>query len=88
MKILTSIALWHRVYKYSKSDQGEFAYIKKSIHQGDLVFDIGAHKAGYLYYMLQQAGKEGKVVGFEPQTILHTYLQKIKKLFHWDNVTI
>ena len=64
MKILTSIALWHRVYKYSKSDQGEFAYIKKSIHQGDLVFDIGAHKAGYLYYMLQQAGKEGKVVGF------------------------
>ncbi len=88
MKIIESIKLLHRVYKYSKSDKGEFAYIKNSIKKGDVVFDIGAHKAGYLHFMLQQTGKQGKVVGFEPQTILFSYLQKMKQLFHWNNVVI
>jgi FkbM family methyltransferase len=88
MKIFESIKLLHRVYKYSKSDKGEFAYIKKSIKKGGLVFDIGAHKAGYLYQMLQQTGKGGNLIGFEPQQILFTYLEKIKNLFHWDNVVI
>jgi hypothetical protein len=88
MKIFESIKLLHRVYKYSKSDKGEFAYIKKSIQKGDLVFDIGAHKAGYLYQLLQETGKAGSLIGFEPQQILFTYLEKIKNLFHWDNVVI
>jgi len=88
MKIIESIKLLHRVYKYSKSDKGEFAYIKKSIKKGDLIFDIGAHKAGYLYCMLQQTGQTGQLFGFEPQKILFTYLQKIKALFHWENVVI
>ena len=88
MKIVESIKLLHRVYKYSNSDKGEFAYIKKSIKKGDLVFDIGAHKAGYLYQLLAQTGKGGSLIGFEPQQILYTYLEKIKKLFHWDNVVI
>jgi FkbM family methyltransferase len=88
MKIFESIKLLHRVYKYSKSDKGEFAFIKKSIKKGDFVFDIGAHKAGYLYYMLEQVGEQGQVFGFEPQSILFTYLQKLKSLFDWNNVVI
>ena len=88
MKIVESIKLLHRVYKYSKSDKGEFAYINKSIKKGDLVFDIGAHKAGYLYQLLAQTGKGGRLIGFEPQKILFTYLEKLKNLFHWDNVVI
>ena len=88
MKIFESIKLLHRVYKYSKSDKGEFAFIKKSIKKGDFVFDIGAHKAGYLYYMLEQVGKQGQVFGIEPQSILFTYLQKLKSLFDWNNVVI
>jgi FkbM family methyltransferase len=88
MKIIEQIKLLHRVYKYSKSDVGEFAYLKNSIKKGEIVFDIGAHKAGYLYYLLKQVGKQGKVVGFEPQSILYTYLQKIKKCFNWKQVTI
>lgn len=88
MKIIETIKLLHRVYKYSKSDKGEFAYIKNSIQKGDLIFDIGAHKAGYLYYMLEQTGHTGRLIGFEPQKILFTYLQKIKALFHWTNVVI
>ncbi len=38
--------------------------------------------------MLQQVGKEGKVVAFDPQTILFNYLSKMKKLLKWKNVQI
>jgi FkbM family methyltransferase len=88
MKFIESIKLLHRAYKYSKSDKGEITFIKSAIKKGDTVFDIGAHKAGYLYFILKQVGHQGKVVGFEPQTVLFQYLKKIKTLFQWDNVTI
>ena len=88
MKLIEFIKLLHRAFKYSKSDKGEIAYIKSAIKKGDTVFDIGAHKAGYLFFILKQVGAQGKVIGFEPQTFLFKYLTKIKALFHWDNVNI
>ncbi|MEI6189064.1 MAG: FkbM family methyltransferase [Chitinophagia bacterium] len=88
MKLIEALRLLHRAYKYKKNDKGEIAYLKSTIKKGDTVFDIGAHKAGYLYFILKQVGKQGKVVGFEPQTNLFNYLIKIKQLFDWKNVTI
>ena len=88
MKLIEKLRLILRANKYKKSDKGEIAYIKSAINNGDTVFDIGAHKAGYLYYILKQVGEKGKVVGFEPQTYLFHYLVKIKQLFQWKNVTI
>jgi len=88
MKFIEAIKLLHRAYKYSKSDKGEITYIKSAIKKGDTVFDIGAHKAGYLYFILKQVGAQGKVIGFEPQTFLFQYLTKIKALFKWENVNI
>jgi len=88
MKIIETVRLLHRAYKYKKNDKGEIAYLKSSIKKGDTVFDIGAHKAGYLYFIFKQVGEKGKVVGFEPQTNLFNYLIKIKQLFGWKNVTI
>ena len=88
MKLIETIKLLHRAFKYSKSDKGEIAYIKSAIKKGDTVFDIGAHKAGYLYFILNQVGAQGKVIGFEPQTFLFKYLTKIKALFKWENVNI
>lgn len=88
MKLIESIKLLHRAYKYRKSDKGEITYIKSAIKKGDTVFDIGTHKAGYLYFILKQVGSQGKVVGFEPQTVLFKYLKRIKTLFQWKNVII
>ncbi len=88
MKLIETIRLLHRAYKYKKNDKGEIAYIKSAIKKGDTVFDIGAHKAGYLYFILKLVGDQGKVVGFEPQTLLFNYLVKIKKMFQWENVSI
>ena len=37
MKLIETIKLLHRAFKYSKSDKGEIAYIKSAIKKGDTV---------------------------------------------------
>lgn len=89
MKLIESIKLRHRANKYkNKDDIGGIAYINSEIKEGQTVLDIGAHKAGYLYFMLKQVGDKGKVFAFEPQSNLYQYLKKIKELFKWDNVIL
>src|SRR4051812_34528711 len=88
-KPLEKIRLQHRAEKYQfKEDKGGIAYIRRNVKRGDTVFDIGAHKAGYLYFFLEQLGATGKIYAFEPQSILFRYLLKLKHLFCWDNVTL
>lgn len=89
MKFIEAIKLRYRANKYkNKNDKGGIAYIIAAVKKGQTVLDIGAHKAGYLYFMLNQVGDDGKVFAFEPQSILYRYLTKIKGLFSWDNVTV
>ncbi len=89
MKLIEKIKLKLRANKYkNKADKGGIAYIQSAIKKGDTVLDIGAHKAGYLYFMLKQVGANGKVYAFEPQSNLYHYIKKLKELFKWDNVTI
>lgn len=89
MEIIESIKLQYRAYKYkNKNDKGGIAYLTSAIKKGQTVLDIGAHKAGYLYWMLKQVGDTGKIYAFEPQSTLYQYIKKIKELFGWDNVTV
>ncbi|MFM2306827.1 MAG: hypothetical protein RLZZ367_1496 [Bacteroidota bacterium] len=89
MKLIERIKLAYRAYRYStKDDRGGIAYINAAIQQGQTVFDIGAHKAGYLYCMLNKVGKKGRVYAFEPQLKLYRYIYNIKHSLQWDNVTI
>jgi FkbM family methyltransferase len=89
MKFIEYLKLAYRANKYkNKNDTGGIAYILSSIKEGQTVLDIGAHKAGYLYFILKQAGDTGKVFAFEPQSALYNYVSKIKKLFNWKNVII
>ncbi|MES2006090.1 MAG: FkbM family methyltransferase [Bacteroidota bacterium] len=83
------IRLQHRAEKYrTREDRGGIAYIQRSIKEGAVVFDIGAHKAGYLYFFLEQLQNNGAIHAFEPQPVLYQYLQKLKRLFSWNNVKI
>lgn len=89
MKIIESIKLKLRANKYkTKHDIGGITYINESINKGQTILDIGAHKGGYLYFILKKVGDQGKVYAFEPQFNLYTYLVRMKKLFKWDNATI
>ena len=89
MKLIELIKLRLRADKYkNKNDKGGIAYICSSIKKGQTVLDIGAHKAGYLYFILKQVGKNGRVFAFEPQLKLYQYITKIKALFDWGNLAI
>jgi FkbM family methyltransferase len=81
--------LRYRAGKYRhKEDRGGISYILDTVNENNIVFDIGAHKAGYLYYFLSRLGNTGKAYAFEPQSVLYQYLYKLKQLFNWDNVTV
>jgi FkbM family methyltransferase len=82
MKILDYIKLLWRARKYRfRNDPGEIAYLFSKIKKGDCVFDIGCHKGAYLYYMSRLSGENGKVIAFEPQSILYNYLNSISSFF-------
>lgn len=89
LKLRSTIELRYRAYLYkTKKDTGGIAYLNAAIKEGQTVLDIGAHKAGYLYFMIKKVGITGRVFAFEPQSILYNYLNTLKKMLHWNNVTI
>jgi FkbM family methyltransferase len=89
MRLIEIFKLRYRANKYKrKDDKGGIAYINASILKGQTVFDIGAHKAGYLYAMLRLTGDQGQIFAFEPQRSLYDYISKLKRLFAWANVTV
>jgi FkbM family methyltransferase len=89
MKIIEYIKLVLRANRYKrKNDRGGIKYVLSSVEQGQTVLDIGAHKAGYLYFFIKQVGKKGKIYAFEPQRKLYQYLLELKNIMGWQNVTI
>ncbi len=89
MKVIEKLKLIYRALQYkNKYDKGGIAYILDTIKKGQTVLDIGAHKAGYLYFIIQKVTGSGKVYAFEPQGILYNYILGIKKIFNWGNVEV
>src|SRR5687768_10732474 len=68
----------HRAWKYRLArDRAEIASAVESIRPGATVIDVGAHKGAYLYWLRQAAGPKGRVLAFEPQPQLSSYLERI-----------
>lgn len=89
MKIIERIKLWNRANKYkNKYDIGGISFLYTSIKKGQTVLDIGAHKAGYIYWMRKLVGESGKVVAFEPQSYLFKYISALIQNFKWNNVIV
>lgn len=89
MKWFEKYKLQLRANKYKKKDDiGGVAFMYEAIRPGQTVLDIGAHKGGYLYLILGLVGSKGKIVAFEPQSLLFHYISRMKQMLHWDNVTI
>jgi len=78
-----------RAYKYLyKFDKEEINYVRKNLDEGDVAFDIGAHKGAYTYWMYRCVRKSGRIVSVEPQPILYEYLKKMISIFGFKNVTL
>lgn len=85
--IIERIKVRLRANKYkTKTDVGGVKYMHQCISEGQTVFDIGAHKGGYLYFICKLAGVNGRVFAFEPQLQLYNYLTDIKLAMHWRNL--
>jgi FkbM family methyltransferase len=77
--------LW-RTYKARYRDQRvELAVIRSHLRPGDLACDIGANKGSYLYWLSKWAGR---VIAFEPQSGLATYLEKACASLNLANVIV
>ena len=77
--------LW-RAHRARLLDQAtELALIRRHTRAGDLACDVGANKGSYLYWMSRWAGR---VVAFEPQPGLASYLETVAATLPLRNVTI
>lgn len=61
------IRLLCRAWIYRAAERNEINYLLRKIKKGQTVFDVGAHKGAYSLWMKNAAGKNGRLVCFEPQ---------------------
>lgn len=74
--------LWLRGRRYRvRTDPAEIAYLRSCLKPGQTAVDVGAHKAGYTYWMDRAVGPTGRVLAFEPLPHLAEYLRRIKDVY-------
>ena len=67
----------YRAWRYRiRHDPDEIRFIVQTVDPGSTVFDVGAHKGAYTYWLKRCVGKTGKVVAFEPQPSLAEALKQ------------
>jgi len=62
--------------------------VKKYVHEGDVVIDVGAHVGYYTLLMAQLVGKNGKVYSFEPDPANFELLKKSVEINGFENVVL
>ncbi len=72
----------------TRTDKSSTAQLLHMIETGHTVFKIGSHEASTLYFLSQKVGDTGRVIAFERQPGVQTYLCEIKHLLRWNNVKI
>jgi len=79
--------LW-RAFKARYRDQvAEIAAIRRAVQSDDTVCDIGANKGSYLYWLSRWVPR-GRVVAFEPQERLASYLRSVCAALRLNNVSV
>ena len=74
------------IFKIYEPNQTEV--VKKYVHEGDTVIDIGAHVGYYTLLMAQLVGKNGKVYSFEPDPVNFQLLKKSVEINGFENVVL
>ena len=74
------------IFKIYEPNQTEI--VKKYVHEGDIVVDIGAHVGYYTLLMAQLVGENGKVYSFEPDPVNFQLLKKSVEINGFENVIL
>lgn len=72
-----SFARWENPLESEKHlSQGQVDFYKKILKKGDFIIDIGAHIGDSTIPMALAVGKEGTVLGFDPNPYIYKILEK------------
>ncbi|MBA4850113.1 FkbM family methyltransferase [Emticicia sp. BO119] len=72
-----SFARWENPLEARKDiSQGQVDFYKKILKKGDFIIDIGAHIGDSTIPMALAVGKEGTVLGFDPNPFIYKILEK------------
>jgi FkbM family methyltransferase len=89
MTLYERIRMYHRLLRYRlRTERAELRYLLRRRFSGGSVFDIGAHRGVYSYWMHRQFRDDTRVVAFEPQVELVRHLAKLKQAFQLDRLLI
>jgi FkbM family methyltransferase len=79
--------LWRAMRARYRDERVELAAIRQAIRADGVAVDVGANRGSYLYWLARWAPR-GRVVAFEPQGELATYLRDAAARMNWKNVTV
>lgn len=86
--LLNYLKLIHRAWRYRLCDKAEINYLLNVIKKDNTVFDIGAHKGAYTYWMRKAVGNKGNVIVFEPQQNGFLFLKNLQQSLLMKNILI
>jgi FkbM family methyltransferase len=89
MKLHERLHMYHRLLRYRwRAERAELGYLLRQSFQGGSVFDVGAHRGVYSYWMHRRYCNGTRVVAFEPQPELIEHLVDLKQTFHLDRLVV
>jgi FkbM family methyltransferase len=79
--------LWRSLKTRYRDQAAELSTIKHWVKPGDTVCDIGANKGSYLFWLSRWVA-HGRVIAFEPQPQLASYLSQVCSALPLNNVRV
>jgi FkbM family methyltransferase len=89
MNLLERLHIFHRLIRYRwRTERAELRYLLGRELHGGSVFDIGAHRGVYSYWMHRRFRDGTRIVAFEPQPELVQFLADFKQAFRLERMLI
>jgi FkbM family methyltransferase len=89
MNLVQRLHTLHRLVRYRwRTERAELRYVLGRNFRGGSVFDVGAHRGVYSYWMHRRFRQGTRVVAFEPQPELVRFLEDFKQAFRLDRMLI
>jgi len=81
--------MMHRFWRFRlRKEKHELTLVSQLELSGATVFDVGANKGIYSYWLSRAVGQNGKVFAFEPQPELQPHLARVQTAFNLTNLHV
>ena len=77
---MSLLPLYWRAWRARLRDHRmELGSLLSALSPGDCALDVGANKGSFAYLLSRRVGPTGRVIAFEPQARLATYLRQAQQ---------